>query len=224
MTAEEKPMKASPDHSAAELMLPAQLDSVTIVGPDGERAQAQIAERDRTSLVVAPLRGSVKQLSASAPEHLVLEFTTAAGRMRVHGDVALEDDDHMRFAAVESPEALQEREYVRVPTEPPVSVQIAAGEDRLLSYTVNVSGGGILLAGPSTLNLGDELALRLITAQGAAPIKATGVVVRADAGGRRAICFKEIGDGDRRRLVRFIFELLRQQRHSTRTRDDGDGS
>ena len=41
---------------------------------------------------------------------------------------------------------------MRVPTVPPVSVQIAAGEQRVLSHAVNVSGGGILLAGPSTLS------------------------------------------------------------------------
>jgi hypothetical protein len=221
MTMEHQDPKAQED-PAAELMLPAQLDAVTIVGPDGERAQAQVAERDRRSLVVAPLRASRVELGGAPTDDLVLEFSTEQGRMRLHGSVELEDEDRMRFDPVESPEVLQEREYVRVPPVPPVSVQIAAGEDRLLSYAVNVSGGGILLAGPSSLKLGDELSLRLMTSQGAPPIQAIGVVVRADGESRRGICFKEISDGDRRRLVRFVFEVLREERQNIRNRSDDD--
>jgi hypothetical protein len=218
----EREQRHEPREESAELMLPAQLDAVTIVGPGGERAEAQIAERDRRSLVVAPLRAAKAELGDAPTDDLVLEFSTEQGRMRLHGSVELEDEDRMRFDPVESPEVLQEREYVRVPPVPPVSVQIAAGEDRLLSYAVNVSGGGILLAGPSSLKLGDELSLRLMTSQGAPPIQAIGVVVRADGESRRGICFKEISDGDRRRLVRFVFEVLREERQNIRNRSDDD--
>ncbi len=220
MTTDSDKLKEPSRDSTAELMLPAQLDAVTIVGPDGARAQAQIAERDRTSLVVAPLGKSTSELGGSPSEDLVLEFSTEQGRMRVHGSVELEADERMRFDALESPEVLQEREYVRVPPVPPVSVQISAGDDRLLSYAINVSGGGVLLAGPGSLKLGDELSLRLMTSQGAPPIQAIGVVVRADGESRRGICFKEISDGDRRRLVRFVFEVLREERQSIRNRSD----
>jgi c-di-GMP-binding flagellar brake protein YcgR len=165
-----------------------------------------------------------RQQSEEPREDLVLEFTTEQGRMRVHGSVELEGHERVRFDARESPEMLQEREYVRVPPVPPVSVQISAGEDRVLSYALNVSGGGVLLAGPGTLKLGDELSLRLMTTQGAPPIQAIGVVVRADGESRRGISFKEISDGDRRRLVRFVFEVMREERQSMRNRSDEDAS
>ena len=224
MTTDPKHSRESREDSAGELTLPAQLDAVTIVGPGGERARAQIAERDHGSLVVAPVKSSGAELATAPAEDLVLEFTTEQGRMRVHGSVELEDDERVRFDALESPEVLQEREYVRVPPVPPVSVQIAAGEDRVISYALNVSGGGILLAGPGTLKLGDELSLRLMTAQGAAPIQAIGVVVRADGESRRGISFKEISEGDRRRLVRFVFEVMREERQSRRNRSEDDAN
>ena len=223
MTTDPKHSRESREDYAGELMLPAQLDAVTIVGPGGERARAQIAERDHGSSSLPP--SVLRRRARAAPaEHLVLEFTTEQGRMRVHGSVVLEDDERVRFDALESPEVLQEREYVRVPPVPPVSVQIAAGEDRVISYALNVSGGGILLAGPGTLKLGDELSLRLMTTQGAAPIQAIGVVVRADGESRRGISFKEISDGDRRRLVRFVFEVMREQRQSRRNRSEDDAN
>ena len=71
----EREQREEPREESAELMLPAQLDSVTIVGPGGERAEAQIAERDRRSLVVAPLRAAKAELGGAPTDDLVLEFS-----------------------------------------------------------------------------------------------------------------------------------------------------
>ena len=48
------------------------------------------------------------------------------------------------------------------------------------SYSVDLSGGGMLLAGPSTLKIGERVDFRLTTAPGSAPILGSGTVVRTD--------------------------------------------
>jgi c-di-GMP-binding flagellar brake protein YcgR len=111
-----------------------------------------------------------------------------------------------------SRQGLQEREYVRVMSARPVLVYRGADERPISSYTVDVSGGGLLLAGPDTLSVGESISFLLTIVQGDPPIKGVGEVVRRDDRGRRPISFTSIADLDRRRLVRFIFECQRLER------------
>jgi c-di-GMP-binding flagellar brake protein YcgR len=107
---------------------------------------------------------------------------------------------------------IQEREYVRVISARPVLVYRGPDQRPISSYTVDVSGGGLLLAGPDTLEVGDRISLQLTIVQGDPPIVGAGEVVRRDARGRRPISFTSISDLDRRRLIRFIFECQRLER------------
>jgi c-di-GMP-binding flagellar brake protein YcgR len=101
-----------------------------------------------------------------------------------------------------------------------VLVYSAREHSQVQSFTVDVSGGGLLLAGPDSLAIGDELSFRLTLTPGVTPVTGSGRVVRIDARGRRAVEFEKISDLDRRRLVRFIFEC---QRSELRRGLDGDG-
>jgi PilZ domain len=192
--------------------LPARAEVVTIVRPSGERVQARVAESDGRSLLVALMFRAERPLEAGGLAGLILEFTTERGRMRVQGTVTLEDRELLRFQSLHSLEVIQEREYVRVPSTRPVTVSAGASQGSIQTFSVDVSGGGMLLAGPSTLKIGEQIQFRLSTAQGGAPITGSGTVVRTDARGHRAICFDEIGEGDHRRLVRYIFECQRAER------------
>jgi c-di-GMP-binding flagellar brake protein YcgR len=91
---------------------------------------------------------------------------------------------------------------------------------QMQSFTVDVSGGGLLLAGPDTLAVGEELTFRLTLTPGVTPVSGTGRVVRVDGQGRRAVEFESISDLDRRRLVRFIFECQRDERRRGLEGDD----
>ena len=104
-------------------------------------------------------------------------------------------------------------------------VLVYCGEDQkpISSYTVDVSGGGLLLAGPDTLQVEERISFRLTIVQGDPPISGAGVVVRRDAHGRRPISFTSISDLDRRRLVRFIFECQRLERRRGLELRDGRG-
>ncbi|HWX45237.1 MAG TPA: PilZ domain-containing protein [Solirubrobacteraceae bacterium] len=195
-----------------EIELPERSDAVILVRPSGERVQARVAERHGEDLLVALMFRTERPLDDGHLNELLLEFTTPRGRIRLEGEVTLEDRELVRFHEVRSLEQIQEREYVRVQATRPVQISTPSSQGTIQTFSVDISGGGILLAGPSTLKIGEQIEFRLSTAQGAAPITGVGTVVRTDSQGRRAICFDEIGEGEHRRLVRFIFECQRAER------------
>jgi c-di-GMP-binding flagellar brake protein YcgR len=95
--------------------------------------------------------------------------------------------------------------------------------EKIQSYTVDLSGGGLLLAGPDTLQIGERVEFRISVAQDKQPITGVGRVVRIDSKGRRGVTFTEITEGDRRRLVRFIFDVQRAERRRGLTAEGGHG-
>jgi PilZ domain len=205
-----------------ELVLPERADAVTIVRPSGERVQARIAERHGEQLLVALMFRAERPLEDGHLAELRLEFTNHRGRIRLQSTVTLEDRELLRFGEPHSIELIQQREYVRVPSTRPVVVITGASQGTIQTYSVDLSGGGMLLAGPSTLKVGEQVEFRLTIDKGSPPIMGVGTVVRTDTQGRRAICFDEIGEGEHRRLVRFIFECQRSERR--RGLEGGAGS
>ena len=206
-------LRRSPEaRDRGELVLPERSDPVTLVRPGGERIQARVAERDEDGLRVALMFRAERPLNDGLLDELVLEFTNSRGRIRLQGAVTLEEPELLRFRELHSLELIQEREYVRVQSTRPVLVVTGGSEGTVQTYSVDLSGGGILLAGPSTLKVGEQVQFRLTTAKGDPPIPGVGTVVRTDNQGRRAICFDEIAEGDHRRLVRFIFDCQRAER------------
>jgi PilZ domain len=194
------------------LVLPERSDAVTVVRPSGERVQARVVERDGDQLLVALMFRVERPLDADRLDELQLEFTNSHGRNRLQGTVTLEDRELLHFGELRALERIQEREYVRVQSTRPVLVITGSSQGTVQTYSVDLSGGGMLLAGPSTLKVGEQVQFRLTTAKGAPPIMGVGTVVRTDTQGRRALCFDEIGEGEHRRLVRFIFECQRAER------------
>ncbi len=206
-----KPRRAK-EQDRPELTLPERSDAVTIVRPSGERVQARIAERNGEELLVALMFRVERPLEDGRLDELQLEFTNPRGRIRLQGTVTLEDRELLRFREVTSVELIQQREYVRVQSTRPVLVITGSAHGTVQTYSVDISGGGMLLAGPTTLKVGEQVEFRLTIAKGDPPITGVGTVVRADTQGRRALCFDEIGEGEHRRLVHFIFECQRAER------------
>jgi hypothetical protein len=193
------------------LVLPQRSDVVTLIRPGGEQIPARVAERGPNTLVVL-IMFHIEPLTASQLEKLILEFPTQRGLVRLVGTVSVEDRDLLRFSDLRSAEVLQQREYVRVKANRPVLVYLGSNQLPVQSYTVDLSGGGLLIAGPDTLEIGEEVQFQLTLDSGSVPIVGVGAVVRSDVKGHRAISFSTISDVDRRRLVRFIFECQRAER------------
>jgi c-di-GMP-binding flagellar brake protein YcgR len=118
----------------------------------------------------------------------------------------------------------QQREFVRLKANRPVLVYLGRDRIPIQSYAVDLAGGGLLLAGPDVLEIGEEVEFQLTLTPGSAPIVGVGTVVRSDIKGRRAISFSEMSDGNRRRLVRFIFECERAERRRMLEANERDGN
>jgi c-di-GMP-binding flagellar brake protein YcgR len=183
---------------------------------------AKVLERGPDALVLA-VTVRMRKLTPEQLEKLIIEFSSARGRVRLRGTVVSQDAASPELLTLNAPrsvEVLQEREFVRIRSARPVLVYSAREGVRVQSFTVDVSGGGLLLAGPDTLAVGEELTFQLTLTPGVTPVSGSGRVVRVDAQGRRAVEFESISDLDRRRLVRFIFECQRTERRRGLEEDD----
>jgi PilZ domain len=105
------------------------------------------------------------------------------------------------------------RQNVRVQVQRPVVAYIGAERTPAQTFTIDISAGGLLVAGLADLQKGEPFEFELTLAPGDPPVTATGSVVRTDPQGRCAIVFKRITRTDERRLDQFIFEALRSERH-----------
>jgi c-di-GMP-binding flagellar brake protein YcgR len=204
----------SKDNHAEPVQLPEVGDPVTVAVRGAGWIPARVLERGPDALVVA-ITVRTRKLTPEQLETLKIEFSSARGRVRLRGTVASQaaaSPEVLTLSAPRSVEVLQEREYVRIKSARPVLVYSASAGMQTQSFTVDVSGGGLLLAGPDTLSVGDELNFQLTLTPGVTPVSGTGRVVRVDGKGRRAVEFESISELDRRRLVRFIFECQRAER------------
>jgi PilZ domain len=195
---------------------------VSLATATGERIPARVVDCDREAVLVA-IMVPLDSLAGIALESLLLEFVAPQGRVRLGGTVGVDspaEPDVLRIAHPRSVEVLQQREFVRVQAARPLLVYTPVDQFEVQSYTIDVSGGGMLLAGPDTLRIGEELRFRLTLEQGEPPVTGSGKVVRIDEQGRRAVAFSELSGADQRRVVRFVFECQRAERR--RGLDMGD--
>jgi hypothetical protein len=194
--------------------LPERAQTVTLVPRGGKGITARVLERGPDELQVA-IMVPIGPLSARDLDGLVLEFVAPQGRVRLSGTATIEDPSDPDVVRIESPrsiEVLQEREYVRIRSARPALVYAGPNRTAVESYTVDLSGGGFLLAGPDTLKIGEEVRFTLTLKPNELVISGAGEVVRVDRQGRRAVAFKSIDELDRRRLIRFIFDCQRAER------------
>jgi hypothetical protein len=202
------------EQKSKPVALPERSQTVTLVPRGSEGIAARVLERGADSLLVA-IMVPIGPLGQRELEGMVLEFVAPQGRVRLSGTVTVEDPSDPDVLRIESPrsiEVLQEREYVRIMSARPAIVYSGRDRSATESYTVDLSGGGFLLAGPDTLKIGEEVQFQITLTPGVLLISGTGEVVRVDRQGRRAVAFKSISELDRRRLIRFIFECQRAER------------
>jgi hypothetical protein len=153
----------------------------------GGRIPARVLERGEDTMLLA-ITVPTRPLSPAQMEDMIIEYTGRRGRVRLHGTCLMEDPNDSDLVRINSPrsvEVLQEREYVRIRSARPVLVYSAREQQQVQSYTVDVSGGGLLLAGPETLQIGEEVKFRLTLTPGVLPVSGTGHVVDRRPGSPR---------------------------------------
>jgi hypothetical protein len=114
-------------------------------------------------------------------------------------------------AAGSSGQGQWRRQNVRVSAERPVVAYIGAERKPAQTFTMDISAGGLLMAGLADLKQGEPFEFELALIPDQPPVTGTGSVVRTDPQGRCAIAFKQISRADERRLDQFVFQHLRDE-------------
>jgi hypothetical protein len=205
--------RAKPTRKHPEPLSPS--DRGRLTTPAGEHWPVRVTERDGDVLMLVLLVES-GELDRGQVESLTLECTSEYGVARFQGDAVLEDHDLVRFRVRDSPMVLQRREFVRVRAPQPVVFAVSGSATIGSAYAVDLSGGGMLLTGPETLALDENIRFRLHLDDDTAPIKGMARVVRCASGEERALVFDQISKQDRDRLIHFIFDRQRIDRAKTR--------
>ncbi len=109
-------------------------------------------------------------------------------------------------------EFVQRRQHVRVVRARPVTIRRGGERTAISTYSIDLSGLGILLAGPDALTLGEQVSFRLSLSDSEPPIVGEATVVRLDPRGYRAIRLEALAQVEQRRLVRFVFDCQREDR------------
>lgn len=209
----------------ADLHLPGRQQVVTLVMPDGERLPARVAKRERDHLLVLAMV-RLQPLSEQQLQHITLEHSDRKGVVQLGGTVTLEDRELLRFESVQAIDVTQRREYVRVNTSRPVHVLLQGSSTPVETRSVDLSGGGMLLGGLHHVRVGERIGFRLLTERdgdGASQITGTGTVLRSYPSGQAAIVFDAISEGDRRRLIKFLFACQREERRKGLKTEEAHG-
>lgn len=198
--------------SAAQLTLPALTGSFgrLLRGP-GRDVAVEVVWQSGAQLTLSVLAG-VTAISFPAVEELVLECSSSRGMTRLGGEATPGDGGQLRFNVHDVIEVEQRRRFVRVRVSRPV--RLARDADGAISHTfaLDLSGGGLLLAGPDRLRPGEHVSFRLRLETGSEPIEGYARVVRVEGSGHPALTFDSIKPADRERLIHFIFDAERRAR------------
>jgi hypothetical protein len=187
-------------------------------GPVEKEWPVRVSELDGEEITLVLLVGS-EDLDSECAKALMLECKSERGVTRIRGTAVLEDADLVRFTVTDTPEVLQRRAFFRIRAPQRVRIGLPGASGIRSAFSLNISGGGMLLSETDALEVGDQIRFHLHLDPDSAPLKGRGRVVRSDSGGQRGIVFEQILAEDRDRLIRFIFALQREELAKTR----GDG-
>lgn len=186
----------------------------TLTTPAGEELPVRTFERgEEVALVV--LIDLEDERATDLLDGAELEYTSRRGLIKLQGEAVFEDRSLVRFRPHGNAEILQRRDFARVHTPHPVMVDTGEeGEWRV--HTVDLSGGGMLLADGDKLAADQTIGFVISVGADDAPVEGVARVVRVSDDGKRALMFEQIAEHDRQRLIRFVFECMRTARARTR--------
>jgi hypothetical protein len=171
-------------------------------------ATVEAVEPGALRLVLSVPDSRVRRLAGS---EATVEVTTGRGIARYVGllEVGGAQGELVRIALMGDAERIQRREWARVETV--VKVRLRGIDEPLdgVTNTVNVSGGGLLVADPWNMPIGIDVRIELEVEPGAAPVRALGRIVREPGPNRKGVRIVDIGRDDEARLVRFVRERER---------------
>lgn len=166
-----------------------------------------------TARATDPARGEEVRLKPTGADTLMpcgvaatpaaLEWRTTDGLVRREGALH-HDGDSLVLAVAKDAVVMQRRQYTRVSVA--VEVEVAGGGGQVVTRTVDLSEGGMLLERAGDLSVDDRIEVA-ISLPAQAPVTATAVVRRATPFGHRALELVAVdGDGPAR-LQAFLASL-----------------
>jgi hypothetical protein len=194
---------------ASGLQLPEPPHPVKLVFPGGRNMPARVTQRDGDELVVLMLYPLPRPIRDAERNSIVIEVIDDGHISRLGGRASLVDHETLRFADLHF---VQRREYVRIKATVPVFVTPSGERYQIQCASLDLSGGGMLLRGLDMLAIGDHIEFSFAIGEDNTEITGTAAIVRCDEQGNSALCFEQISEADRRRLIRFLFERQREER------------
>jgi hypothetical protein len=151
-------------------------------------------------------------LSSIGPIQGIIEAVGPRGLTRLVGTLKQygREVDAAKLEFDQGPEVIQRRQFVRIETTTSVVVTREDGIKET-AHTLNLSGAGLLLAGVAGLQMDDLVKLDIDVGEEEPDVHARGRVVRIPNEGQFGVRFEMIEEGDRERLIHFVFERQRSQ-------------
>lgn len=203
----------------AAVPLPELRQDVVITLPSREQYRGRVSKVSADEVVIVLMLDARRALTLGDASPMIVEFTGPRGLVRLEGRGTVATHDVVRFHH-EGAEVVQRRDFVRVRAVRPLSLARVRPDGQpgpwTETLTVNVSGNGLLAAGPDTLRLGDAVLFKVLLEEADPHVEGRGRVARVGDGGQPGIAIEEIDRDARRHLIRFIFEQERMARQRTR--------
>jgi hypothetical protein len=191
--------------------------------PAREQLSARAVRAEADEILLVLMLDARDPLRPGEVSTMEIEFTARNGLVRLEGNGTVESDDLLNFRLEGAVEVQQRRDFVRVQAVRSMAIAPVLDDDAtgdwIDTLTVNLSGNGVLAAGPDTLQLEDRVRFRIRLAEHGPDIEGEGSVVRITDEGQRGIRVEQLADDDCRQLVHFIFE---RERIARRLMRDGD--
>jgi c-di-GMP-binding flagellar brake protein YcgR len=200
--------------------LPEQGQTCFVIAPSGATLDARVEECEPSHTLLSFGAAARDPIAVLAGGNISIQYTNRRGVCRIDGVAhSHKREGILRVDHTSKIQLIQRREFVRVDAMVPVSYKPMGGTGWVAeTTTVNVSGGGFMIAGREGLRIGEirqfTLALDGDT-EDAGELEVTGEVVReTDAG--LGIRLLELEEAERDRLIRWVFARERLARQIVR--------
>jgi hypothetical protein len=176
------------------------------------RWTARVEAIDGSRVAVAALARLPSDHAVLSGAQARLAVTTPRGVVHITGIVLAADRSGLLEVDLDGePQVDQRRHHVRVPARVPGLVGPRDGSvPPLHTFTIDVSGGGILIAGAGPVEAGSPVAVT-VKLPDRDPLTSDGRIARVTDDGHVALSFDGIADEQREALVRWIFEQQRRE-------------
>ena len=196
---------------------------VFVIAPSGAPVSARVDDMSPKDMLLSLFSNHHNAAGPLVGNQVELQFVARRGVCRVDGEAhaSRRGSNALIFQPKSEPRVIQRRGFVRVDAVIPVKYAPFGTEGHIVNtHTLDVSGGGFLLAAPEALRLGDimRFVLDLSSAEGddAGELSCVGKAVRQTEGGAYGIEFIDLSEDERSRMIRFVFARERLARQVTR--------